>query len=274
VLPEGACWNVKQLLVSRLRGLSRTCTFLLVIRSAMGEEIHVDFNTGSGGREGSSRPPGGPGRPPPRASGSTSAGDFDYRELVPSFVQTAREVLVNPVGFFRSIRREGDLVSPLLFAVICAVISAVIGGIIGFVVSIATGNGIGGSLVGLISTIIFTPIGTAIGLFIGAAIYHLLVLLIAGPSHAGYEATFRVVAYASVLQLFSWLAVIPILGILVVIAVAIYNVVLSVLGIREMHSTTTGRAAAVVLIPVIVIGILLFLILGAALLAIFAAAQQ
>jgi len=50
--------------------------------------------------------------------------------------------------------------------------------------------------------------------------------------------------------------------------------VLSVLGIREMHSTTTGRAVAVVLIPVIVITILLVLILGAALLAIFAATRQ
>lgn len=211
--------------------------------------------------------------PPPRVSGSTTGGDFDYRNLGPSFVQTAREVLFNPVGFFRGIRREGDFLNPLLFAVICALISGVIGGVLAFVISLATGNGIGGSLGSLISTIVFTPIGTAIGLFVGAAIYHLLVLLIVRPSHQGYEATFRVVAYAAVLQLFSWLAVIPILGILIVIAIAIYNVVLSVLGIREMHSTTTGRAVAVVLIPVIVITILLVLIFGAVLFAIFAANQ-
>ncbi|MBA3635416.1 MAG: YIP1 family protein [Actinomycetota bacterium] len=235
----------------------------------------MDFNTGSGGGPGSGGSTGGPGGPPPpRVSGGTAGGDFDYRDLVPSFIRTAREVLFNPVGFFRSIPRQGDFLNPLLFAVICALISAVLSGIIGFLINLVAGNGIGGSLGGLISTIIFIPIGTAIGLFIGAAIYHLLVLLIIRPSHAGYEATFRVVAYASVLQLLSWLAVIPILGILIGIAIAIYNLVLSVLGIREMHSTTTGRAVAVVLIPVIVITILLVLILGAALLAIFAATRQ
>ena len=173
----------------------------LVIRMAMGEEIRVDFNTGSGGGSGAGGSTGGSGvPPPPRVSGGASGADFDYRELVPSLIQTVREVLLNPVNFFRSIRREGDFVNPLVFAIICALISAVLGGILGFMISLATGNGVGSSFGGLISTIIFIPIGTAIGLFIWAAIYHLLVLLIIRPSHAGYEATFRVVAYASALQ--------------------------------------------------------------------------
>jgi hypothetical protein len=123
----------------------------------------------------------------------------------------------------------------------------------------------------LIANIFLIPIGTAIGLFIGAAIYHLLVLLIVRPSHAGYEATFRAVAYASALQILAWLGYIPILGIVVGIAIAIYNVVLSVIGIREMHATTTGRAVAVVLIPVIIIGILIFVV-GLAIAAIIIAA--
>jgi hypothetical protein len=238
----------------------------------MGEEIRVDFNTGSGGGSGAGGSSGGPGVPsPPRVSGGAAGGDFDYRELVPSFIRTAREVLLNPVNFFKSIRREGDFLNPLLFAVICALISAVIGGILAFIISLATGNGFGGSLGSLVSNIILIPIGTAIGLFIGAAIYHLLVLLIIRPSHAGYEATFRVVAYAAVLQLLSWLAYIPILGILVGIAIGIYNVVLTVIGIREVHATTTGRAVAVVLIPVIVVLILIFVV-GLAIVAILAAA--
>ncbi len=88
----------------------------------------------------------------------------------------------------------------------------------------------------------------------------MLVILIIRPSHAGYEGTFRVVAYASVIQLASWLAAIPILGILVLIAIAIYGVVLSVIGIREIHATTTGRAVAVVLIPAIIFALLALLI--------------
>ena len=237
-----------------------------------GEEIRVDFNTGSGGESGAGGSSGGPGvPPPPRTSRGVSGGDFDYRELIPSFVQTVRDVLFDPVNFFRSIRREGDFLNPLIFAIICALITGVIGGILRLSFTLVRGGGFGGALGSLIANIIFIPIGTAIGLFIGAAIYHLLVLLIIRPSHAGYEATFRVVAYAAVLQLLSWLAFIPILGIVVAIAIAIYNVVLTVIGIREMHATTTGRAVAVVLIPVIVIGILVAIV-GVAIAAIILAA--
>lgn len=235
----------------------------------------MDFNTGgsgsggprnSGGAQGS-----GSGGSSPRVAASASGGDFDYRNLGPSFIATAREIVLNPVGFFRGVRKQGDFLNPLIFAVICALISGILGGILGFLINLITGNGIGSAFGGLFGTIILTPIFTAIGLFIGAAIYHLLVFLLVKPSNAGFEATFRVVAYVSVLQLVTWLAAIPILGLLVLVAVLIYNVVLSVLGIREVHATTTGRAAAVVLIPVAIVG-LLALIIGAVLVAILAAA--
>ena len=111
---------------SRLRGLSRTCTFLLVIRSAMGEEIHVDFNTGSGGSGGLAVRLGGVGARP-RVSGGASGGDFDYRDPVQSFIRRGRSVFTAPVGFFRGIRREGDFLNPLIFAIICSLSSAILG---------------------------------------------------------------------------------------------------------------------------------------------------
>jgi hypothetical protein len=51
---------------------------------------------------------------------------------------------------------------------------------------------------------------------------------------------------------------------------------LSVIGIREMHATTTGRALAVVLIPVavlVILGVLLFAAIAAILFAAFNQAQ-
>ncbi len=57
-------------------------------------------------------------------------------------------------------------------------------------------------------------------------------------------------------------APIPLLGILVALVAGLYAIVLNVLGIREMHATTTGKAALVVLISVAVI-FLLALLLGA-----------
>src|SRR5829696_7585424 len=253
-----------RLLLVWLRKLLRTCTLRLAIRRTIGEEIRLDFNTGSGGGSGAGGSSGGAGvPPPPRVSRGVSGGDFDYRDLVPSFIQTVREVLFNPVNFFRGIRREGDFLNPLIFAIICALITGVIGGILRLIFTLVRGGGFGGALGSLIANIIFIPIGTAIFLFIWAGIYHLLALLVIRPSHAGYEATFRALAYASAVQAVAWLAYIPLLGILVAIVIGIYNVVLTVIGVREMHATTTGRAVAVVLI--LLVGLTIAAIIAAAL---------
>jgi hypothetical protein len=219
----------------------------------MGEEIHVDFNTESGGS-------GGSGGAPRRVSGGASGGEFNYSDPIQSFVNTVRNVVTAPAGFFRGIRREGDFVNPLIFAIICYEVSAILGGII----ALAFGSrGFGGFL----ASIIFAPIGTAIALFIGAGILHLLVMLIVGSRNSGFEGTFRVGAYSSVTSLVSW---IPIIGVIA----SLYGIYIAIMGIREVHSTTTGRAALVVLIPVVLVIILAVLILGAALLAIFSAASQ
>jgi hypothetical protein len=59
--------------------------------------------------------------------------------------------------------------------------------------------------------------------------------------------------------------------VLVLLAVLVYNVVISVIGMREMHGTTTGRAVAVVLLPVVIVGILVAVI-GVAIFAVIIAA--
>ncbi|AHY46553.1 Uncharacterized protein conserved in archaea [Rubrobacter radiotolerans] len=210
----------------------------------------MEFNTGGSGGSGGSPSGGGLSGASGRASGGM---DFDRSNPVESFVQTARTVVLSPVRFYRGMRRSGDYLNPLLFAVICSVIAAVLAGLIGVVAALAGGSGVGNSLGAFVGGVILQPIGTVIGLFIGAGIYHLLTMLLIKPN-SGFEATLRVVAYASVVQLVSW---IPLLGGLL----ALYGVVLAVLGIREAHGSTTGRAVAVVLIPTAVfllIGLLFF----------------
>jgi hypothetical protein len=219
----------------------------------MGEEIHVDFNTESGGS-------GGSGGAPRRVSGGASGGEFDYSDPVQSFINTVRTVVTAPVGFFRGIRREGDFVNPLIFAIICYEVSAILGGIIALAFS---SRGFGGFL----ASIIFAPIGTAIALFIGAGILHLLVMLIVGSRNSGFEGTFRVGAYSSVTSLVSW---IPIIGVIA----SLYGIYLAIVGIREVHNTTTGRAAIVVLVPAVVVFLLIVLIIAAIGAAIFFGTQQ
>ena len=90
---------------------------------------------------------------------------------------------------------------------ICALISAQLSGILGLIFAPllagpgdtdeAFAGGVGGFLVSLT----LTPIFTVFILLIWAGILHLLVRFLVSSQNAGFEATFRVSSYASVLQL-------------------------------------------------------------------------
>ena len=188
-----------------------------------------------------------------------SGGDYDLSNPVESFVDTVRRVVLQPVGFFAGLPRSGSLLNPLVFALICTEISVILGGILGLVgvrEGFVAGYGFQvpenqdfGEFIG---SVIFAPIGSAISVFVIAGIAHLLVMLIVGATNSGFGATFRVASYASVTSLVSW---IPIIGGLL----GLYGIYLAVVGIREMHQTTTGKAVIVVLFPVILILVLALL---------------
>ena len=209
------------------------------------------------------------GEPPHRTSIGSATAEFTYTDPVQSFVGTVRALVTRPVGFFRGIARQGNYANPLIFALLCAVISAVIGGFLGVLYATV---GIGDTTVGealgtFVASMFFTPIIFAIALFVGAGILHLLVALIIKPANIGFESTFRVVSYANVTELAAW---VPVLGPLVA---AVASVVLAIIGVREVHETTTGKAALVVLIPAAVglmVALFLIIVVGAAL---FFAAQ-
>ena len=203
-----------------------------------------------------------PGEGPGKVSIGSAASEFTYTDPVQSFVGVIGDLITRPVGFFRNIARRGDFVNPLIFALVCAVISAAIGGFLGVLyATVGIGDtGVGGAIVAFVASMFFTPIISAIALFVGAGILHLLVALIVKPANTGFEATFRVVSYANVAQLASW---VPILGPLVA---AVASIVLSIIGVREIHETTTGKAALVVLIPAAVallVALFLIVVVGA-----------
>ena len=83
-----------------------------------------------------------------------------------------------------------------------------------------------------------------------------------GSENSGFRATFRVLAYAAVVNLVSW---IPILGLLV----GLYGLYLQIVGLREVHETTTGRAV-LVLVVFLGIAILIGIVVAAILISLFA----
>jgi hypothetical protein len=92
---------------------------------------------------------------------------------------------------------------------------------------------------------LLAPLLVFIGLFVGAGILHLCLLLVGGDRQ-GYEATFRVQTYSAGAHL---LNVIPLCGWLVA---PVWLLVLQIIGLKEAHGISGGRAALAVFLPLIV----------------------
>jgi hypothetical protein len=201
---------------------------------------------------------------------TTSGGDYDLSDPVGSFVDVVRRVVLQPSAFFARLPRQGSLLSPLVFALVCTEISVLLVGLLTFLdvpggitwLFGARGNQ---GFLAFLGGLVIAPIAAAVGLFLTALVTHLLVILVVGSGHSGFGATFRIVAYSSVTSLVSW---IPFVGWLF----SLYRLYLATVGIREMHATTTGKALLIVVLPAILILALVVVVVGASAIVYFRAA--
>ena len=205
-----------------------------------------------------------------RASARAQAGDYDLSDPVGSFVDVVRRVAFRPAAFFAGLPRQGGLLGPLVFALVCIEVSAILVGLLTFLgvpggmTSLFGARGDQGFLA-FLGGLVLAPIAGAVGVFLTALLTHLLVVLVAGSGHSGFGATFRVVAYSSVTSLVGW---VPFVGWIA----SLYRLYLATVGIREMHGTTTGRALLVVLLPAILVLVLVVVVVGASAIVFFRAA--
>ena len=196
---------------------------------------------------------------------SASGGEYDLSNPVNSFGDVVRRVFLQPGRFFAGMPRSGALLNPLIFAVVCIEISALLSALL-VLAGVQPNPGFNpnpqnalpsvftpGSA---LASIIVAPIFGAIGLFIAAAIQQLLVRLVVGANNSGFGSTFRVASYTQVTGLVNW---IPIVGPLL----SLYGLYLSIVGIREAHGTTTGKAALVILIPFAVVLVVALIVAAA-----------
>jgi hypothetical protein len=92
---------------------------------------------------------------------------------------------------------------------------------------------------------LLSPLYLLASLLLAAAITHLLVLVLV-PARREFSTTLRVFAYAYSPLLFT---VVPRVGQLIGF---VWMLVIAVIGIREAHRTTTGRAVTAVIVPLVV----------------------
>ena len=192
---------------------------------------------------------------------TASGGDYNLSDPVNSFVDVVRRVVFEPASFFAGLPRGGNLLNPLVFALICIEISVILVGLLTFIevpggVTWLFGARGNQGFLAFVGGVVLAPIAGAVGVFLTALLTHLLVMIVVGRGHSGFGATFRIVAYSSVTSLVGW---IPFIGWIA----SLYRLYLATVGIREMHATTTGKALLVVLLPAILILVLIVTLVGA-----------
>ena len=97
----------------------------------------------------------------------------------------------------------------------------------------------------LLATFFLTPLAALLYLVAWSLVIHLIVVLLA-PGRRPFAATVRTICYASGPSLFS---VVPWMGVVVGV---VWEVVLTVVGLREAHRMSTGRAFATWLFALII----------------------
>ena len=99
-----------------------------------------------------------------------------------------------------------------------------------------------------------------IGLLLSGLIIHLGVLAFARP-HKRLSETYKVIAYGSTPGIFNFISIIPYMGELLSSGLSIWSMVLNVIGLKEYHETSLGRAIAALLIISFAFAILLVTLL-------------
>jgi len=182
-------------------------------------------------------------KPPPSWEGK--------EEFIGAFLSTTREVLFSSTQFFKKVTYGKGYWGPLIYGVICGMIG---GGAAALwqwlfaskIIPVQVLSMIPYFSIFLVLFVIAFPFMIAFSILIGSAITHLCVLIVGG-NKKGFEATFRALAYSCAGHLFG---IIPFIGSTIG---GIYSLVLIILGIREGHGISTGKAVLAVLLPLIVI---------------------
>ena len=177
--------------------------------------------------------------------------------FIAAFLRTTQEVLFSPTKFFKKVAAGEGYWSPFIFAMISGIIGC--GAILLWQWLFLSGmvppqiRSVTTYSLFLVFAIILIPFWVAFSIVVGSGVIHLCVMIVGG-NRKGFEATFRVISYSHSATLFY---IVPLIGTFVG---GVYLMILAILGVREGHGISTGKAVLAVLLPLIIVfglGILL-----------------
>jgi DNA-directed RNA polymerase subunit RPC12/RpoP len=169
--------------------------------------------------------------------------------------KTVKDVILSPSAFFKKMPVTGGLTDPLLFAMIIGTVGLMFLSIWDLLLHdtmrglmtnemTAAGQGVSNGITSPLGTLM-VPFLLIIWLFAVSGMLHFFLMIVRGDK-AGFEATFRVVSYSVSPFLFM---VIPYCGMLVTM---IWVLSVAMIGLRDAHETTGGKATVAVLFPFLV----------------------
>jgi len=149
--------------------------------------------------------------------------EFDPKNLFSSFYRTSKAIILSPKVFFQEMRRDGGFLNPFLYMLYCIVFHVLVFGLLQKDPMFMLRT--------LILGLIFPMITAAILFLIITKLF---------KASGSYETVFRVNAYASVVNLLSWL---PLIGLLF----EFYRIYLIVVGLSFAFSIKMTRAFLAIL---------------------------
>lgn len=173
--------------------------------------------------------------------------------------QTFKAVLFSPETLFRTLAFTDGIREPLAFGLLIGSLGAMFGVFWQFLIwsgglSLLGDYFIGQYAIGLVFLIIMAlvPAVVTVAMFIHSGILHMFLLLVRGGDNR-FEATFRVVSYSQAAQAWS---LVPFVGGWIG---GVWQLIVQVIGLREMHETSYLRVIVAFLIPV---GIFILLVIA------------
>jgi hypothetical protein len=174
--------------------------------------------------------------------------------FIKAFYRTTRDSLFFPTRFFKKISFGEGYWAPLIYGLITGIIGngCAILWLRLFMARMIPMDRIPFQYsLSVFQIIAPLPFHQAIAIFVGSAIIHLCLMIVRGNNN-GYRTTFRAVSYSYSGYLFG---IIPFIGLVIG---NIYVFILTIIGVREGHEISTGKAVLAVLLPAIVIFGLIF----------------
>lgn len=164
--------------------------------------------------------------------------EFYPARFFESFMGVGKELIFRPRFFFRQLPRKEDLKNPFVFLLVCTFLASL------FMANLRNGD------YNLFFILLFANTASS---FIGSFVLHGFISIIFG-SKVPFASTFRIIAYASFMDIGSW---IPAFGPIAYF----YGLYLIFIGLQEVHQLKPRQAgAAVISIIIIITLLLLFLV--------------